>query len=91
MPTSPDSGHSWSESLKIQTREALEEAERMPQTRFIVLCGHTHSDSIWNKGNMTCHTAGSAYGRIDHSGMITLGKTVSVREIDRWYTHDEGQ
>jgi predicted phosphodiesterase len=55
----------------------------MPQTRFIVLCGHTHSDGIWKKGNMTCHTAGSAYGRIDHSGMITLGKTVSFREIDR--------
>lgn len=58
-------------------------AERMPQTRFIVLCGHTHSDGIWTKGNMTCHTAGSAYGRIDHSGMITLGKTVSFRTIDR--------
>jgi predicted phosphohydrolase len=58
-------------------------AERMPQTRFIVLCGHTHSDGIWKKGNMTCHTAGSAYGRIDHSGMITLGKTVSFRELDR--------
>jgi predicted phosphohydrolase len=58
-------------------------AERMPQTRFIVLCGHTHSDGIWTKGNITCHTAGSAYGRIDHSAMITLGKTVSVRRIDR--------
>jgi len=58
-------------------------AERMPQTQFIVLCGHTHSDGIWKKGNMTCHTAGSAYGRINHSGMITLGKTVYFREIDR--------
>ena len=58
-------------------------ADRMPQTQFIVLCGHTHSDGIWKKENMTCHTAGSAYGRIDHSGMITLGKTVSVRDIDR--------
>jgi len=58
-------------------------AERMPQTRFIVLCGHTHSGGIWKKGNMTCHTAGSAYGRIDHSGMIALGKTVSFRDIDR--------
>ena len=58
-------------------------AERMPQTRFMILCGHTHSDGIWKKGNMTCHTAGSAYGRINHSGMITLGKTVSFREIDR--------
>jgi predicted phosphohydrolase len=56
-------------------------AERMPQTRFIVLCGHTHSDGIWKKGNITCHTAASAYGRIDHSGKITLGKTVSVREM----------
>jgi Icc protein len=58
-------------------------AERMPQTRFIVLCGHTHSDGIWKHGNITCHTAGSAYGRIDHSGLITLGETVSVRKIDR--------
>jgi predicted phosphodiesterase len=58
-------------------------AERMPQTQVIVLCGHTHSDGIWNMENMTCHTAGSAYGRIDHSGMITLGKTVSVRQLDR--------
>ncbi len=58
-------------------------AERMPQTRFIVLCGHTHSDGIWKKGNMTCHTAGSAYGRIHHSGMIPLGKTVSIHEINR--------
>jgi len=58
-------------------------SERMPQTRFIVLCGHTHSDGIWKNGNITCHTAGSAYGRIDHSGMITLGKTVSFRRIDR--------
>ena len=58
-------------------------AERMPQTRFIVLCGHTHSDGIWKKGNIACHTAGSAYGRIDHSGMITLGKTVTFRRIDR--------
>lgn len=58
-------------------------AERLPQTRFIVLCGHTHSDGIWTDGNITCHTAGSAYGRIDHSGMITLGETVSVRRLDR--------
>jgi hypothetical protein len=58
-------------------------AAQMPQTRFIVLCGHTHSDGIWKSKNITCHTAGSAYGRIDHSGMITLGKTISVREIDR--------
>ena len=58
-------------------------AERMPQTRFVVLCGHTHSDGIWKKGNFTCHTAGSAYGRIAHSGMITLGKTVSVHRLDR--------
>lgn len=57
-------------------------AERMPQTRFIVLCGHTHSDGIWKQGNITCHTSGSAYGRIDHSGMITLGETVSVRKIE---------
>jgi len=58
-------------------------AEKMPQTRFIVLSGHTHSDGIWKKGNITCHTAGSAYGRIDHSGMITLGQSISVRRIDR--------
>ena len=58
-------------------------AEQIPQTRFIVLCGHTHSAGIWMKENITCHTAGSAYGRIHHSGMITLGKTVSFREIDR--------
>ena len=58
-------------------------AERMPQTRFIVLCGHTHSDGICKNANITCHTAGSAYGRIDHSGMIALGKTVSFRKIDR--------
>jgi len=58
-------------------------AERMPQAQFIVLCGHTHSDGIWKMGNITCHTAGSTYGRIDHSGMISLGKTVSVRNIDR--------
>jgi 3',5'-cyclic-AMP phosphodiesterase len=58
-------------------------AERMPHTQFIVLCGHTHSDGIWKQGNITCHTAKSAYGHIDHSGMITLGDTVSVRTIDR--------
>lgn len=58
-------------------------AEQMLQSRFVVLCGHTHSDGIWKNGNITCHTAGSAYGRIDHSGMITLGKTVSVRCLDR--------
>ena len=58
-------------------------AGRMPQTQFIVLCGHTHSDGIWKNENITCHTAGSAYGRIDHSGTITLGKTVSVRGLDR--------
>ena len=58
-------------------------AERMPETRFIVLCGHTHSDGIWKKGNIVCHTAGSAYGRIDHSGRITIGKTVSVRRLDQ--------
>jgi 3',5'-cyclic-AMP phosphodiesterase len=58
-------------------------AQQMPETQFIVLCGHTHSDGIWKMKNLTCHTAGSAYGRIDHSGMITLGKTVSVLNIDR--------
>jgi 3',5'-cyclic-AMP phosphodiesterase len=58
-------------------------AERMPQTQFIVLCGHTHSDGIWKHGNIICHTAGSAYGRIDHSGMIMLGKPVTVVERDR--------
>ena len=58
-------------------------ADRMPQTRLIVLCGHTHSDGIWKKENMTCHTAGSAYGRINHSGMLALGNTVSFRELDR--------
>jgi predicted phosphodiesterase len=66
-------------------------AERMPQTQFIVLCGHTHSDGIWKKGNITCHTAGSAYGRINHSGMIALGKTVSFHEKDRRCACDEGQ
>ena len=60
-----------------------EVAERMPETQFIVLCGHTHSDGIWNKGNITCYTAGSTYGQINHSGMITLGKKVAVRELDR--------
>lgn len=60
-----------------------EAAERMPQTRYIVFCGHTHSDGIWKQGNITCHTAGSAYGRIDHSGMISVGETVSVLGIDR--------
>ena len=59
------------------------EAEGMPQTRFIVLCGHTHSNGIWKNRNITCHTAGSAYGRIDQSGMITLGKSVTFRRIDR--------
>lgn len=58
-------------------------ARQMPETRFIVLCGHTHSHGIWKMRNITCHTAGSAYGRIDHSGMITLGKTVSLRNCDR--------
>jgi Icc protein len=58
-------------------------AERLPQTRFIVLCGHTHSDGIWEQANITCHTAGSSYGRIDHSGMITLSETVSVLVFDR--------
>jgi 3',5'-cyclic-AMP phosphodiesterase len=58
-------------------------AQQMPETRFIVLCGHTHSDGICKMGNITCHTAGSAYGRIDHSGMISLGKTVSFQNIDR--------
>ena len=58
-------------------------AERMPQTQLIVLCGHTHSDGIWKHGNITCHTAGGACGRIDHSGIITLGEKVHFREIDR--------
>ena len=69
----------WQAGGSVITRTA----ERMPKTRFIVLCGHTHSDGIWSCKNITCHTAGSAYGRIDHSGMITLGKTVSTRKIDR--------
>ncbi len=63
--------------------EISQAAERLPQAQFIVLCGHTHSDGLWKKGNITCHTAGSAYGGIDHSGMITLGEMVSVRKIDR--------
>lgn len=58
-------------------------AELMPQTQFIALCGHTHSDGIWKQGNITCYTAGSAYGRIGHSGAITLGKRLAVRELDR--------
>ena len=58
-----------------------EAAVRMPQARFVVLCGHTHSDGIWEKGNIVCHTAGSAYGRISHAGIITLGQTVSVRRL----------
>lgn len=58
-------------------------ARQMPETQFMVLCGHTHSDGVWAQGNITCHTAGSAYGRIDHSGIITLDKPISVREIDR--------
>lgn len=58
-------------------------AELMPQTRFIVLCGHTHSDGLWKSGNIDCHTAGSAYGRIDHSGLITIGRKVSVQLPDR--------
>jgi hypothetical protein len=56
--------------------------ERIPQIQFIVLCGHTHSDSIWKQGNIKCHTAGSAYGRIDHSGMINFVETVSAPESD---------
>lgn len=65
-------------------------AEQMPHTKFIVLCGHTHSDGVWKSGNIMCHTAGSAYGRIDHSGLITIDKTVSVREIDRrWVPADD--
>lgn len=60
-----------------------EVAQQMPETRFIILCGHTHSDGIWKMRNITCHTAGSAYGRIDHSGMISVGETVSFRNIDR--------
>ena len=58
-------------------------AEWRPLAQFIVLCGHTHSDGSWKQGNITYHTAGSAYGRIDHSGLITLGDTVSVQMIDR--------
>lgn len=58
-------------------------AERSPQTRFIVLCGHTHSGGIWRKGNITCHTAASAYGRAGYSGTISLGNRVSVRRLDR--------
>jgi 3',5'-cyclic-AMP phosphodiesterase len=58
-------------------------AHKMPQTKFTVLCGHTHSDGVWQDGNITCHTAGSDYGRIAHSGMINLEKTVSFQEIDR--------
>lgn len=58
-------------------------AQQMPDTQFIVLCGHTHSDGIFKMGNITCHTAGSAYGRIDHSGMISLGNKVSVQNLDR--------
>jgi 3',5'-cyclic-AMP phosphodiesterase len=58
-------------------------AAQRPQTRFIVLCGHTHSDGLWQHENITCHTAGSTYGRIHHSAVITIGKTVSVEIIDR--------
>lgn len=58
-------------------------AEKMSLARFNVLCEHTHRDGVWKKQNITCHTAGSTYGRIDHSGMITLGKTVSVRRLGR--------
>lgn len=54
-----------------------------PQTQFIVLCGHTHSDGFWSHENITAHTAGTAYGRIDHSAMITLGESVSVKLLDR--------
>jgi 3',5'-cyclic-AMP phosphodiesterase len=61
-------------------------AARMPNTKFIILCGHTHSDGIWKSGNITCHTAGSAYGRIDHSGLIGLGEVISVNEIDRQFS-----
>ncbi|MEI6279595.1 MAG: metallophosphoesterase [Verrucomicrobiae bacterium] len=58
-----------------------EVAVRMPQTQFVVLCGHTHSDGIWEKGNIVCHTVGSAYGRISHAGIITLGQIASVRRL----------
>ena len=58
-------------------------AGQRPQTQFIVLCGHTHSDGIWQHQNITCHTAGSTYGRIHHSAIITIGKQVSVEIIDR--------
>ncbi len=61
----------------------FETSNKMPQTKFIVLCGHTHSDGVWQNGNITCHTAGSDYGRVAHSGMINIENTVSFQEIDR--------
>lgn len=54
-------------------------AERLPDTQFTVLCGHTHSAGLWSKDKITCHTGGSTYGRIHHSGMVVLSDQQTLK------------
>lgn len=57
-------------------------AARMPQTRFLVLCGHTHSEGFWESENITCHTAGAVYGEIRLAGMVEIDQTIRVKKLN---------
>jgi predicted phosphodiesterase len=55
-------------------------AAKMPQTHFLVLCGHTHSEGFWEEKNITCHTAGAVYGEARHAGMVESNQAVRVKK-----------
>ncbi|MFZ4778649.1 MAG: metallophosphoesterase family protein [Terrimicrobiaceae bacterium] len=57
-------------------------ARSRQETRFTVLCGHTHSGGTWKSGNIICHTAASCYRVVMPNAVIRVGRRINVRRLD---------
>jgi hypothetical protein len=59
----------------------LECAKRHPETEFVVLCGHTHGQGVFEASpNVTVYTAGAEYGNPKLQGIVIQdGGRISVR------------
>lgn len=57
-------------------------ARNRPETRFTVLCGHSHGGGVWISRNITCHTAASCYGVVMTNALISVGRRTTVRRLD---------
>lgn len=63
-----------------------EESQRRQHAALLVLCGHTHSPGYYKEGNLTCHTAGSQYRKVQASGWLirdNKGLWVCQERVDK--------